>query len=60
MLKIKFILRWGVILFISVMYYAALAISTMRIDIVRQGEGLKTNPVPLSEYYDAVNTIILS
>lgn len=60
MLKIKFILRWGTIFIISIIYYISLAISTIRLDIVRQNEALVTNPVSLHEYYTAIDNIILS
>lgn len=60
MSKTKFILRWGVILFVSIVYYVALAAAFQQFDIYRQNEALSAGAMTLDEYRISVDSIALA
>lgn len=55
--RTKTILRWGGICIVSLGYFLGLFISSQAFEVFSENQLLVSNPVPLNEYYQAVDSL---
>lgn len=54
---IKFFLRWGGIFIVSLGYFFGLFVASQAFAVFSENQTLVSNPVPLKEYYQAVDSL---
>ncbi|MBJ9999831.1 hypothetical protein IBT47_11730 [Erwinia sp. S43] len=55
--RTKTILRWGGICIVSLGYFLGLFIASQAFEVFSENQNLVSNPVPLNEYYQAVDSL---
>lgn len=55
--RTKSILRWGGICIVSLGYFLGLFIASQAFEVFSENQNLVSNPVPLNEYYQAVDSL---
>ncbi|MCL6742440.1 MULTISPECIES: hypothetical protein [Kosakonia] len=56
--RTKTILRWGGICFVTLSYFFALFVAFQAFAIFSENQTIVSNPVPLKEYYQAVDSLM--
>ncbi|CAI8794122.1 hypothetical protein E0L21_08440 [Kosakonia quasisacchari] len=56
--RTKTILRWGGICFVTLSYFFGLFVALQAFAIFSENQTLVSNPVPLKEYYQAVDSVM--
>lgn len=55
--RTKTILRWGGIFIVSLGYFFGLFVASQAFAVFSENQNLVSNPVPLKEYYQAIDSL---
>lgn len=56
--RTKTILRWGGICIVSLGYFLGLFVASQAFAVFSENQTLVSNPVPIKEYYQAVDSLV--